>query len=128
MGSNQRGEEVKKVIDILLRNRKRNPVLVGESEPDLVMKELLSKIKKRELGEQELTNVEVIPMEKELVLDRNQILERIKKLGDSIESELGELNCGGIIVDLGDLIWLVEQPTGASLGGAGSSAGSMQQQ
>lgn len=128
MGSNQRGEEVKKVIDILLRNRKRNPVLVGESEPDLVMKELLSKIKKRELGEQELTNVEVIPMEKELVLDRNQILERIKKLGDSIESELGELNCGGIIVDLGDLKWLVEQPTGASLGGAGLSAGSMQQQ
>lgn len=42
---------MKRVIDILLRTKKRNPVLVGESEPEAVVRELLNRIENKELGE-----------------------------------------------------------------------------
>ncbi|CAK9136777.1 unnamed protein product [Ilex paraguariensis] len=123
---NQRNEEVKKVIDILLRTKKRNPVLVGEGEPEAVMKELLRRIEKGELGEGPLKNVQVISIEKELVLDKAQIPSKIKELGGLIETKIGSSNGGiGIMVDLGDLKWLVEQPVSFSVPAPG---GGVQQQ
>lgn len=113
----QRNEEVKKVLDILSRSKKRNPVLVGESEPQAVVKELLRRIEKGELGgEGVLKNLQAISIEKELALEKNQIADKIKELGGVIESRLN--GNGGIILDLGDLKWLVEQP-GGSFGGSG---------
>ncbi|XP_057968754.1 protein SUPPRESSOR OF MAX2 1 isoform X2 [Malania oleifera] len=121
----QKSDEVKRVIDILLRTKKRNPVLVGESEPEVVVKELVRRIEKRELGEGPLKNVQIIPLEKELACDRTQIPAKLKELGDLIETKMGSLNGGGLVLDLGDLKWLVEQPAG--LGVLGSTGGMPQQ-
>ncbi|KAI3446671.1 hypothetical protein Pfo_003336 [Paulownia fortunei] len=110
---NQRGDEVKKVLEIMMRSKKRNPVLVGDSEPEAVVKELLKKIENKELGSDGiLKNAQVISMEKGLLSDKNQIPAKIKELGGVIESRIGS---GGVILDLGDLKWLVEQPV--SFGG-----------
>ncbi|KAK6944267.1 hypothetical protein RJ641_025369 [Dillenia turbinata] len=121
----QRGEEVKRVIEILLRSKKRNPVLVGESEPEAVIKELLRRIETKEMAEGALKNVQVIPLVKEFASDRSQIPAKLKELGTSIESRIGGSNGGGIILDLGDLKWLVEQPV--SLGVPGSATALQQQ-
>lgn len=117
----QRGEEVKRVIDILLRTKKRNPVLVGESEPEAVVRELLRRIEKKELGEGPLGNARVIRLEELFPSDRAQIPAKIKELGDLIANSSGS----GVILDLGDLKWLVEQPV--SFGVAGSGAAQQQQ-
>ncbi|PIN14734.1 Chaperone HSP104 [Handroanthus impetiginosus] len=111
---NQKGEEVKRLLEIMVRSKKRNPVLVGDSEPEAVVKEFLRKIENKELGNDGiLKNVQVISMEKGLLSDRNQIAAKIEELGGLIERRIMS---GGVILDLGDLKWLVEQP--ASFGGA----------
>ncbi|CAB4292806.1 unnamed protein product [Prunus armeniaca] len=120
-----RGEEVKRVADILLKAKKRNPVLVGDSEPEAVTKEVLRKIENRELGEGLLKNVEVVHLEKEVSLDRNQIVGKMKELGGLVETRMANSNGGGVILNLGDLKWLVEQP--GSFGGVPGS-GPVQQQ
>ncbi|KAG7029805.1 Protein SUPPRESSOR OF MAX2 1, partial [Cucurbita argyrosperma subsp. argyrosperma] len=110
----QRGEEVRKVLDILLRSKKKNPVLVGESEPEAVVKELLKRIENRELGDGILCNVHVIHLDKEICSS-----DRLKELGDLVESRMENLNGnGGVILDMGDLKWLVQQQptTGGGLG------------
>ncbi|WCJ42418.1 Double Clp-N motif-containing P-loop nucleoside triphosphate hydrolases superfamily protein [Euphorbia peplus] len=105
----QRSEEVTRLVDILMKNKKRNPVLVGESEPEMVVKELLNRIESKEIGDGLLKNVQVIHLEKEL-LEKAQILTKIVELGGLIEARVANSDCGGVIVDLGDLKWLVEQP------------------
>lgn len=121
----QRGEEVKRVLDILLRAKKRNPILVGESEPEAAIKEVLKKIENKELGEGAFSNAHVIHLEKELPSDRAQIPARLKELGDLIETRLGNSGSGGgVFLNLGDLKWLVEQPVGFGVGGG---LGNMQQ-
>ncbi|KAJ7979523.1 protein SUPPRESSOR OF MAX2 1 [Quillaja saponaria] len=107
----QRGEEVKRIIDILLRTKKSNPVLVGESEPEALIKELLKKIEDKDLGDGPLNNVKVIHLEKELPSDKLQIPTRLNELGDLVESQMGNSNCKGVVLYLGDLKWLVEQLT-----------------
>lgn len=108
----QRGEEVKKVVDILSRTKKKNPVLVGDSEPEAVMKELLRRIQNKELGEGPLHSVQVVSLEKDLCTDRAQILGKVKDLGALVETRIANSNGGGVVLDLGDLKWLVEQPVG----------------
>ncbi|XP_057501425.1 protein SUPPRESSOR OF MAX2 1-like [Actinidia eriantha] len=109
--SNQSGEkcdDVKRVTDILSRTKKRNPVLVGESELDSVVREVFRRIEKGGLGEGPLKNVEVIKMEEEICLDKALIPNKIKELGGLIEAQMGKSSgCGGVILDLGDLKWLV---------------------
>ncbi|XP_059459956.1 protein SUPPRESSOR OF MAX2 1 isoform X2 [Corylus avellana] len=114
----QRGEEVKRVIDILLRTKKRNPVLVGESEPEAVVRELLRRIENKELGEGPLGNARVIRLEKEFSSDRAQIPAKVKELGDLIATSSGS----DVILDLGDLKWLVEQPVSFGVPGSGTAA------
>ncbi|XAR66685.1 hypothetical protein NMG60_11012996 [Bertholletia excelsa] len=115
LSGQNRGEEVKRVTDILLKTKKRNPVLVGDSEPEAVKMELIRRIDKGELGESPLKNVQVIPVEKELLLDKAQIPAKIKELGGLIEARMRGSGADGVILDLGDLKWLVEQP--GSIGG-----------
>ncbi|KAL0334167.1 UNVERIFIED_CONTAM: protein SUPPRESSOR OF MAX2 1 [Sesamum angustifolium] len=110
---NHRGDEVKKVLEIMIRSKKRNAVLVGDSEPEAVVKELLRKIENKELGSDGiLKNAQIISVEKGHLSDKTQIPAKIKELGGMIESRI---ESGGVILDLGDLKWLVEQP--ASFGG-----------
>lgn len=113
----QRKEEVKKVVDILLRSKKRNPVLVGETEPEVVVRELLQRIEKKEVNECLLRNIEVVSLEKEFGSDRSQIPVKLKELGGLIDTRIANSDgAGGVILNLGDLKWLVEQPTPAGLG------------
>ncbi|KAF8400413.1 hypothetical protein HHK36_013711 [Tetracentron sinense] len=117
----QRSEDVKRVVDIMSRTKKRNPVLVGDSEPEAVMRELLQKIEKREVGEGILRNVQVISL-KEFASDKMRIPTKLKELEVLVESRIS--SGGGVILDLGDLKWLVEQPAGFGISGSGP----MQQQ
>ncbi|KAF5461800.1 hypothetical protein F2P56_017869 [Juglans regia] len=122
----QRGDEVKRVMDILLLTKKRNPVLVGEKEPEVVVRELLRRIENKELGAGPLMNAQVIPWGKEFSSDKAQIPAKVKELGDLIETRIANSSGGGgVILDLGDLKWLVEQPV--SFGAAGSGAAVQQQ-
>ncbi|XP_050371796.1 protein SUPPRESSOR OF MAX2 1 [Argentina anserina] len=114
-----RGEEVKKVVDILSRGKKRNPVLVGDSEPEAVTKELFRRIQSAELGEGQLKNVEIVHLEKEFSCS---MLGKMKDLMSLVEARM---NGRGVILDLGDLKWLVEQPV--SLGGPGPPGSGGQQ-
>ncbi|XP_047323236.1 protein SUPPRESSOR OF MAX2 1 [Impatiens glandulifera] len=98
-----RTDETRNVTEIMMRRKKRNPILVGESEPAAVLKEVLRRIENGEAGEGLLKNAEVIHLE-------NQIPRKINELGGLIESRIGNSNKRGIVLDLGDLKWLVEQP------------------
>ncbi|KHG17864.1 ATP-dependent Clp protease ATP-binding subunit ClpE [Gossypium arboreum] len=89
----QRNEEVKRVIDILMRSKKMNPVLVGESEPELVVKEILRKIKNKEI-DGVLRNVEVLHLEKDFALDKTQTVAKIKELATKVGAVIGNLDCG----------------------------------
>ncbi|KAJ4952800.1 hypothetical protein NE237_029632 [Protea cynaroides] len=108
----QRSEELKRAIDILLRAKKRNPVFVGESELEAVVKELLQRIENREIGGGPLMNVQVISLDKDFGSDRAQIPMKLKELEVLLETRIrsNNSNGGGVILDLGDLKWLVEQP------------------
>ncbi|GMI88641.1 SUPPRESSOR OF MAX2 1 [Hibiscus trionum] len=103
----QRSEDVKRVIDILARSKKRNPVLVGEPEPGLVVKEALRRIESKEI-DGILRNVEVVGLDKDFASDKTQMVAKIKELGTQVGAKIGDLDCGGVILDLGDLKWLVE--------------------
>ncbi|KAE8675845.1 proteasome subunit beta type-6 [Hibiscus syriacus] len=103
----QRSEEAKRVIDILTRSKKMNPVLVGDSEPEAIVKEILRKIESEEM-DGVLRNVEVVRVEKDFALDKTQMVAKIKELGTKVGAMIGNLDCGGVILDLGDLKWLVE--------------------
>ncbi|KAL2338587.1 hypothetical protein Fmac_013033 [Flemingia macrophylla] len=109
-----RADEVKRILDILVRAKKRNPILVGESEPEAAIKEVLKKIVNKELADGAFANAHVIHLEKELPADKSLIPGRLK---DLIEAKIGNSASGGVFVDLGDLKWLVEQPVAFAVGG-----------
>ncbi|CAL9203488.1 unnamed protein product [Musa hybrid cultivar] len=116
-----RREEVKRVMDILLRSEKRNPVLVGDSHPDAVMKEVLQKIESGD-APPPLQTAQVVSFAKQLATaavasDLSWIPAWIRELGASIETEMSRGH--GVVLDLGDLSWLVESPGGASIASAG---------
>ncbi|PWA74625.1 Double Clp-N motif-containing protein [Artemisia annua] len=114
-----RNEDVKKVIEIMTKPKKRNPILVGESEPEAIRKEILKQIEK---GEFELKNTEVISIEKEFVSisDKSLIPSKIKDLGDVIDKRIGDFDSSkGVVIDLGDLKWLVEQAPVATVSSVG---------
>ncbi|CAL9779947.1 unnamed protein product [Musa acuminata subsp. burmannicoides] len=107
-----RTEDVKRVVDILLRSKKRNPILVGDCNLDAVMREVLQRIKSID-APSPLRNTQVVPFAKEIATatpDHSQVTVKFKELSSSIESMMpgGEL---GVILDLGDLKWLVESPS-----------------
>ncbi|KAD6794949.1 hypothetical protein E3N88_05845 [Mikania micrantha] len=118
----QRNDDVKRVTEIMTKPKKKNPILVGESEPEAIRKEILLRIEKGEFIPGELNNVELISFEKELLslLDKSVIPMKIKELGDAIDKRIGSSDCKkGIIIDLADMKWLVEQPPatiGSSVG------------
>ncbi|GAB2246909.1 hypothetical protein Droror1_Dr00006791 [Drosera rotundifolia] len=115
LAGGQRGEEMRKVIEILSRTKKRNPILVGEAEPEALVREVLRRIEMNEVVGGSLRNVAVISLEKDPALAGLRMDAKITELGDLIERRM--MSCGGVIVDLGDVKWLLDQPTGAQEAG-----------
>ncbi|XP_077222400.1 protein SUPPRESSOR OF MAX2 1-like [Tasmannia lanceolata] len=108
--------EVKRVIDVLLRSKKRNPILVGESELEAVRREVLERIEKGEFGDGVLRNVKIVTLDEVFGSDGSQIIENLKELGDLIDRRI---KSSSVILDLGDLKWLVE---GVGVSGSGSGS------
>ncbi|KVH93655.1 protein SUPPRESSOR OF MAX2 1 [Cynara cardunculus var. scolymus] len=108
LGQQQRNDDVKRVIEIMTKPKKKNPILVGELEPEAIRKEIMRRIEKGEYGE--LKNVQVISIEKEFasMSDKSLMPTKIQELGNLIDIKIG--TCDGVIIDLADLKWLVEQP------------------
>ncbi|KAJ0800258.1 putative Clp, repeat (R) domain, P-loop containing nucleoside triphosphate hydrolase [Helianthus annuus] len=99
-----RMEDVNRVIEIMSKSKKRNPVLVGEFEPESVKKEILMRVKSGEfLPSPELKNVEVMAVD--FSSEKLEIPVKIRELRELVDCEGGE-RC--IVVDLGDLKWVVE--------------------
>ncbi|KAJ9557798.1 hypothetical protein OSB04_012412 [Centaurea solstitialis] len=109
-----RNDDVKRVVEIMTKPKKKNPILVGELEPKAIRKEIMGRIEKGEFGD--FKNVEVVSIEEQFasMSDKSVMPAKIRELGDSIDKRIG--NCDGVIVDLADLKWLVEQPPVSSVG------------
>ncbi|XP_013598325.1 PREDICTED: chaperone protein ClpB1-like isoform X2 [Brassica oleracea var. oleracea] len=108
-GQRSTDEEAKRVVEIMTRTRKRNPVLVGDSEPRVIVKKILGKI---ENGDGPLRNFQVIRLEEELASSST----RFGEISGLVETRLGNSELtGGVVLDLGDLKWL------AANGGGGGA-------
>ncbi|KAL6007433.1 hypothetical protein ACLOJK_032930 [Asimina triloba] len=76
-------------------------------------------IQKRGVENNWLRDFGVVHLEKEFGPDRSQILGRMDELAALVEACAGN-GGGGLIIDLGDVKWLVEQPVGLGVLGGGS--------
>ncbi|PWA57983.1 clp, P-loop containing nucleoside triphosphate hydrolase [Artemisia annua] len=94
VSSGARSDDVKRVVEIMSKTRKRNPVLVGEFELEFVKREILLGVRNGEFGFKDVEMVSVIPG-------------KVSELIEVIEAKVS--SNGRVIVDLGDLKWLVEQ-------------------
>ncbi|KAJ1281386.1 hypothetical protein BS78_04G302000 [Paspalum vaginatum] len=104
--SSHREEEVAKVVEVLKRGKKRNPVLVGDTaDVDAVVQEVVALVQRHRLG-----NARVISFPKEfgdlVDMDRAELVAKIKELGEAVRSAS---NSAGVVVNLGNLQWLVEE-------------------
>ncbi|KAG0478283.1 hypothetical protein HPP92_013002 [Vanilla planifolia] len=100
-------DDVMCVLDILAHGRKRNTILVGDSNPKPILQEVIRRIKSGadHSTPPQLRVAEVISFEKELAIEWFQIQDRIREMRALIESRIGEV-C--FVIDLGDIKWLVE--------------------
>ncbi|TVU14042.1 hypothetical protein EJB05_37487, partial [Eragrostis curvula] len=107
------GMDARKVIDVMLRPARRNPVLVGDSGPDAVLEEAIRRIPTA--GSPALVGAKVLPLEAELAKlasDKVAMAARIVELGAVVDMLLVEHS--GVVLDLGDLKWLVGGPAAAA--------------
>lgn len=118
------GDDARKVIDVMLKPTRRNPVLVGDAGPDAVLKEAIRRIPTA--GFPALAGAKVLPLEAELAKlagDKAAMAARIGDLGAVVERLLGEH--GGVVLDLGDLKWLVDGPAAAASEGGKAAVAEM---
>ncbi|OEL30730.1 Protein SMAX1-like [Dichanthelium oligosanthes] len=111
--ASHREEEVAKVVEVLKRGKKRNPVLVGDTgDVDAVVQEVVTLIQRQRLG-----NARVISFPKEfgdlIDMDRTELITKIKELGEVVRSASSS---AGVVVNLGNLQWLVEERCAAHQG------------
>ncbi|CAA7062384.1 unnamed protein product [Microthlaspi erraticum] len=104
-----KSDDVERVMEILGRAKKKNPVLVGDSEPVRVIREILKKIDAGEVDNPSVKSSKVIHFEE---INSDKAL-RIRELDGLLETRIknSDPGGGGVILDLGDLKWLVEQPS-----------------
>uniref|UniRef100_A0A1J3JI18 Chaperone protein ClpB n=1 Tax=Noccaea caerulescens TaxID=107243 RepID=A0A1J3JI18_NOCCA len=122
-GLMQRTDEAKRVMEIMIRTRKRNPVLVGDSEPQTLVKEILGKIESGEFSDGPLRNFQVIRLEAELYsTSYAQMATRFVEISGLVETRIGNSD-STVVLDLGDLKWLSEHP--AANGGGGGAVAEM---
>uniref|UniRef100_A0A0D9X5V6 Clp R domain-containing protein n=1 Tax=Leersia perrieri TaxID=77586 RepID=A0A0D9X5V6_9ORYZ len=118
------GDDARKVIDVMLKPTRRNPVLVGDAGPDAVLREAIRRIPTA--GFPALAGAKVLPLEAELAKlagDKAAMVARIGDLGAVVERLLGEH--GGVVLDLGDLKWLVDGPAAAASEGGKAAVAEM---
>ncbi|KAJ3695400.1 hypothetical protein LUZ60_000777 [Juncus effusus] len=97
-------KEIEKVAEVLSRNVKRNPILVGDSGVDFLMEDVLGLIKRGEFG-----SICLVSLSHNInKMERFQMVQEIRKAGSSVTLKL--LVFEGAILDLGDLKWIVESP------------------
>lgn len=107
------GDDARKVLDVMLKPARRNPVLVGDAGPDTVLKEAVRRIPTS--GSPGLAGAKVLPLEAELAKlagDKAALAARIGDLGAVVERLLADH--GAVVLDLGDLKWLVDGPAAAA--------------
>lgn len=110
-GCSHREEEVAKVVEVLKRAKKRNPVLVGDTaDVDAVVQEVVTLIQRQRLG-----NARVISFPREfgdlVDMDRAELVAKVKELGEAVRSASSS---AGVVVNLGNLQWLVEERCAAA--------------
>jgi hypothetical protein len=106
------GDDARKVLDVMHKPARRNPVLVGDAGPDAVLKEAIRRIPTA--GSPALAGAKVLPLEAELAKlagDKAAMAARIVELNSLVERLL--VDHSGVVLDLGDLKWLVEGPATA---------------
>ncbi|CAA6671047.1 unnamed protein product [Spirodela intermedia] len=117
-GSN--GNVVERILQVLRKRKKRNPILVGDRHPAELLEEILQRIERRETGD-----VAVITLENYLASDGSQTPLKLDELGNSIDAILRDRSGGvagdGVVLNLGDLRWLVESP-GCGIGDSTGSS------
>ncbi|XBI10194.1 hypothetical protein VPH35_137531 [Triticum aestivum] len=118
------GDDARKVLDVMLKPARRNPVIVGDSGPDVVLKEAIRIIPTASSAA--LAAAKILHLEAELTKlagDKVAMAERIGKLGAVVERLVGEH--GGVVLDLGDLKWMVEGPAASSSEGGKAAIAEM---
>lgn len=104
------GDDVKRVFEILLKRKRRNPVLVGESgmSVEAVLRELVHRIERSDVPEQ-LQGVKFVPAQLSVVFLENACKEDLEMKFDRLNHTVeGLMAGGGAIIHLGDLQWLLE--------------------
>ncbi|CAD6265759.1 unnamed protein product [Miscanthus lutarioriparius] len=110
------GDDARKVLDVMLKPARRNPVLVGDAGPDAVLKEAVRRIPTA--GSPALAGAKVLPLEADLAKlagDKAAMAARIGGLGAVVQRLLADH--GAVVLDLGDLKWLVDGPAAAASDG-----------
>ena len=118
------GDDAHKVLDVMLKPARRNPVLVGDAGPDAILKEVIRRIPTA--SSPALAAAKILRLEAELAnlaADKVAMAERIVELGAVVERLVHEH--GGVVLDLGDLKWLVEGPPAASSEGGKAAVAEM---
>ncbi|KAM0870792.1 hypothetical protein ACQ4PT_039804 [Festuca glaucescens] len=118
------GDDAHKVLDVMLKPARRNPVLVGDAGPDAILKDAVRRIPTA--SSPALAAAKILRLEAELAKlagDKAAMAERIVELGAVVERLVGEH--GGVVLDLGDLKWLVEGPAAASSEGGKAAVAEM---
>ncbi|XP_076915761.1 protein SUPPRESSOR OF MAX2 1-like [Bidens hawaiensis] len=109
-------DDIQRIIEIMTKPKKKNPILVGESGPETgpetIRREILKRVETSEFViNREFDNIEVITIQDFAALsDKSLIPNKIKDLCDLIGKRIGNK---AMIIDLGDLKWLVGQPGAA---------------
>ncbi|XP_066351046.1 protein SMAX1-like [Miscanthus floridulus] len=110
------GDDARKILDVMLKPARRNPVLVGDAGPDAVLKEAVRRIPTA--GSPALAGAKVLPLEADLAKlagDKAAMAARIGGLGAVVQRLLADH--GAVVLDLGDLKWLVDGPAAAASDG-----------
>ncbi|KAJ7551013.1 hypothetical protein O6H91_07G131300 [Diphasiastrum complanatum] len=103
-----REKDVNALIDILLRAKKRNPVVVGEPAPThAIIKELLQRLEKGEVNEKLKKVKPVFPQFSTGHHSKEEMEQKLCHLKRDLDKSL----CSGVIVFLGDLQWLLQEST-----------------
>ncbi|XP_074580947.1 protein SMAX1-LIKE 2-like [Curcuma longa] len=107
-GEQQRTEEMKRVMSTLSSFKKRNPIVVGDLDPQAVTKAVIQTIESG-LAPPPLHTAKVVSFAKELYTatisgNKSWIVAKIGELGNIIQLHA----IGGVVVDIGDLKCLVE--------------------
>nr|XP_043629329.1 protein SUPPRESSOR OF MAX2 1-like [Erigeron canadensis] len=110
LGFNQqvRVDDVKRVMDTMSKSNKKNPILVGEFGTEILKKEILKRIQSGDISTiHGFKNFDIVSVE---------FPAKIDELIDVIKARIRNGSDRGIVIDIGDLKWLIEQPATTEIG------------